>query len=516
MKEEAPAAAAEEPAAEEPATEEKAAAAEETAYDARSLLLPVIQQTVLLMSHDYFDQFTWDQDEIFPDYLDLAFGLESTQYREGEGTVVESNVLQTGIPFTLEKALLSTNPDGSQWWQIIQTLYDLPISYEVLVSEYKTLMSLRYYNPYTEAWHETVPPMARYYAEGLEELGPEEFEAWVEKRRADRLEQEFGWLFTDPIVVEVEPVEVGAGVLEAVHISDSTEEGAVDYWLTPDVPGGIAKIEYRGDDSELIYSIEMAKITRGNTSRVDQRMLVSDDLLEERISEGSPEAPVELVAGVSHFGSVGADGTSYYRVRVSRRADVSIEVSELSGGAELIYFGTDESYQDWRVSSQGFSPDVSDYYVDPGTEIHFTVVEADEESEDGLTYTILVEEDVFLSDTGILMRGEIYSEAEELKPGEPHERTYGTAGLRYFKTRVQKGPNVRIEGTGLSDFAELVWFGTDGGSYGSGVSHGGRGNKKIEVFDVASGTVCLYYVVADMEMLLPEESFSISVEEFGE
>ena len=237
---------------------------------------------------------------------------------------------------------------------------------------------------------------------------------------------------------------------------------------------------------------------------------------EEYNSEGSLETPVQIEVGEPYYGSAGPGGISYYRVTVERRADIYILVSDLAHSADLFYYGLDPTFEEWVTLSEGEALGVEDYFVEPGSTLHFSIVDHWDGYSHGQTYKILITEDFILSPEGIRIHGEIYTKAYELKSGNTHVQTVSTDGLNYYKTIVKNGPHLRIEVKNLPEHADLIWFDTQEGTYKRAYSVREGNVKKLEIYNIPSGSVCLYYVAANIYQLKKDSSFIITISEFSD
>jgi hypothetical protein len=299
----------------------------------------------------------------------------------------------------------------------------------------------------------------------------------------------------------------------------------------------------------------------GSGSNVD---LQGEKAAAEECSEGGMGEPVSILMNVPHQGTVCADGTSHYSLTVVKRGDISIEVTGLSGDAALVYYGQDSTYTEWTTASNGPVPYVEDFFVEAGTTVFFAVTtgrirnsiiqllepeegessvmeEQPEESpvpsepvgehrpsgggsmETGgchavgahpITYTIRAAEDFILSPAGIRIQGEIYTRAYELKPGGTYIQTVSADGLNYYRTVIDKGPNLRVLVKNLSENADLLWFDTQSGGYSGARSMRDGTTVQLEVYDLEPGSVCLYYISGDPDLLGTDSSFTVSVSEF--
>lgn len=485
-------------------------------YDLESILLPVLQYNNLALSFDYFPQFTWDSDVIFPQYLGKFFMVEDSPFRPGEGTVLTAGYEGLGTELRIERALLSREPDGD-WWKIEQTYFDDTIYYEVLISDSGDPVRIRYIDPETGKPHEVASPIALEHEvmdEGSMGDGtPENGEPGLEELRAQELSREWSYAFNEPAILGEEIIEVAAGRFMTVHVRDAYDDEyatGADYWISPDVPGSIIRIVYSSPGQES-YVIELQELTVGNASMINTSEIV-EGLYDGGDSEGRPSEPLHITVGEPHFGWVGPGGTSYYRVTAEKRADIYITVEDLDGTAELYYYGGDLTFFDWRTSSSGSELSAEEYFVEPGIDLFFTVVNPGDG--DGSSYRITVTEDVFLSPIGVGMRGEIYYRARELKPGRTYTEILNIDGLSYYMTRVMRGRHFRITASDLPPSVEVVWFEASGGSFSGVYAYRENSTNIIEITDVAPGTECYFYVVGDTEETPLGSSFSLSIEEY--
>jgi len=488
-------------------------------YDLKSLLIPVVQFKYFSMSFDYFNQFVWDDDYIFPDYLFRIFKNEFSNYKQGQGTTLTAANREGTVSSILNKALLKINEDGSKWWQVAYTLEESPIFYEVLVTPEGIPLQIRYLDPETGRKHQSIPFIAENFTAAKEEIPIEDLKARIEEERVEELEQEWSFLFARPEIIGEEIIEVKAGKFMAVHLRDGQPGKSgqvVDYWISPDVAGNILKITFSFHGEAPEYTVELTELKGGFLPRIDEAEIVEKQGFQDQgfVSEGSPDNPVELTMGEPYYGTAGAEGISYYKVNVEKRADIYIEAFDLLGYAELIYYGRDSSFQDWRSSSQGDTLNIEDYFVKPRTTLFFAIVDYADEYSNGESYTITVTDDYLLSPTGIMMRGEIYDQAIELKTSHIYSQTLNREALNYYRATVRRGPNLRITVKGLPLHAELFWFDTSNGAYESAYTGHKNDARIIEVKGLKPDTECFFYIVGDTQELSGAQLFEIKAIEF--
>lgn len=491
----------------------------QTPYTLKSLLTPVVQFNYFNMSFDYFNQFVWDDDYIFPDYLFRIFKNEFSNYEQGQGTTLTAANKAGTVSSILNKALLRINEDGSKLWQVAYTLEESSIFYEVLVAPEGIPLQIRYLDPETGRKHQSIPFIAEDFIAAKEKIPIEDLKAKIEEERIEELEQKWSSLFAQPEIIGEEIIEVKAGKFMAVHLRDGQpgESGQiVNYWISPDVAGSILKITFSFHGEAPEYTVELTELKGGFLPRIDEAEIVSREDFKEQgfVSEGSPDNPVELTMGEPYYGTVGAEEVSYYKVNIEKRADIYIEAFDLLGYAELIYYGRDSSFQDWRSSSQGDTLNIEDYFVKPRTSLYFSIVDYTDEYSNGESYTITVTDDYLLSPTGIMIRGEIYDQAVELKTGNIYSQTLNREALNYYRATVKRGPNLRITVKGLPLHAELFWFDTSNGSYESAYTGYKNGARVIEVKGLKPNTECFFYIVGDTEELSGAQLFEIKAIEF--
>ncbi len=500
-------------------------------YDRRSLMLPVLQYRNFMMSYDYFFTFAWG-DEIFTDFLFRIFRLEESPYQEGDGTVLTTRSPDGSMDHILEKALIRVYPDGSKWWQVRQYLRGMEILYEVLISELGVPMLVRYVHPETGEKHERGPFVTMSLENVLQEMTMEELKVQLTAQTEEAVEQAWnGNIFHDAKILGEETIEVAAGVFRAVHIRDEQTDGAetiTDYWISPDVPGNLVKVHGEDRQQGREYTVELTALHSNKTGLIHESEIVPESLYEdsemsmaegmqEGVSEGSPEDPVELAVGELYYGSVGPESISYYKINVRKRSDIFVEVSDFPGFAELYDYGTDSTYQDWLSGSSGSTMDLQAYFTEPGTTLYFTIEDIEDEYAVGETYTIFVSQSFILDSTGILIRGEIYKEAVALESGNSYLESLGADGLNYYKTTIQKGPHLMVSVENLLPSAGLCWFEAQNGSYTSaGVWVKQDGVPIMEVKGLSPGTICYYYIAGNTDPEGGGLNFRITVEEMDE
>jgi hypothetical protein len=489
----------------------------ERSYSMESLLLHVLQHNNLALSFDYFPQFLSNGDFVFPEYLHRIFGSEHSPFRPGQGVVVTAGYEGDELELIIERALLSRDAEGNEWWQVKQTYFGESIMYEVLVSRLGVPQLIRYQNTETGGWYESVPSYAAEYTVLERGSTPAELEVLLGEKRDEENTAEMEHTFNQPAVVGEELIEAEAGKFMAVHVADTYDDEyatGADYWISPDVPGGIIRIIY-SSPGQTPYVVELDKITTGNNS-IFREFGSSDkkgDSANRIYSEGSAAEPMELFAGDTHIGTAGHGQTSYYRFIAEQRADYYIDLNAISGVVEIFYYGEDPTYRSIRRSEHGPHPVIEAFFVDPGTALHFSVRGREHGDEGSLKYSIDIRDEVLLSPTGVLLRGEIFRSAEERKPDRSHTEFFDFDGLNYYRTRVVRGRHLRITAINLPPAADMFWADARGSSDVSAYAYRENGVRHIEVNGVMPGTECYFYVVGDRSRIAPDTSFTLLLEQ---
>ncbi len=380
---------------------------------------------------------------------------------------------------------------------------------------------IRYIDPETGEKYETIPSIAKNIEEALEESSGTVLKEKILERLEEEIKHDFNIIFNKPEIVGEQKIDVQAGTFKAVHIRDiSTQKNRIvaDYWISRDVPGNIVKIVYRNAEQDGEYVVELAKISKSNKAVIKESDITMRDEFVKIISasEGSRDNPVSLIIGEPHIGSVGPSETSYYQFAVDRRADIYIEATGLTGEAEMVYYDRDLTFEEWRTTSEGSTLNIEDYFVDSGTTLYFTIVDKENENSYGENYTITITEDFILSKTGIMMQGEIYFIALELKTGKVYFQTLNDDGLNYYRTTIKNGPNLRITVHNLSEHADLLWFDSQNGSYSGVYSTREGGTNRMDIRGVSEGTVCFFYIAGDTAKMNGKSTFKITIDEFSD
>ncbi len=224
------------------------------------------------MSMDYFGQFVWDNDYIFPEYLAKMFWIDPGPYEQGQGTLLEAGMKSGEGLFRLRRVLVETTSDGGRWWVVeMETEFDR-LYFEVLVSSINVPVSIRYIHPESGDAREYITIMA----EQMEQSGlsPETMKELLSEKMNQEFDREREYLFSNPVILGEEAVQVPAGKFMAVHVQDEIAGDVtttVDYRISPDVPGGIIRITYTSPESDNAYGTELTEISHGNSGKIEPR-----------------------------------------------------------------------------------------------------------------------------------------------------------------------------------------------------------------------------------------------------
>ena len=493
-------------------------------YTLESLLVPVIQMNNFIMSVDYFDQFLEYNDYIFPDYLFQILGMETTNYQPGKGTVLYGNPENGSFPFAYEKALLSRDDSGNSWWQLSIELNGRELFLEVYSNKYDIPLKIRSIDPGPGFGFEIVPDIAFDFENAVNEVSPEQLAVSVQDKIERNISEGLSMYLTNSEIIGEEIVETPAGKFMTVLVRNSYSDTEwVNYWLTPDVPGGIIRTSLTINGSEETNVTELIELPGLVEFKISEENLFSmvlgnynEDIpgnMEPGYSEGSIDSPVIIYPFEEHFGSVSDEGISYYKFTNTKRADLFIEVFGFEGYAELVYFGNNSNFENWTTSSEGDSLNVEDYMILPGETVYFSVNDKVDEYSVGEHYTIYIDQNPILDPVGIMMKGDIYNSALELESGNSYSLPAGNEGLDYYKTTIKKGSVLLLEMSNVPDFGSLVWFDTQNGSYSGMYSEWSKDSKTIKIEGLEPGTVCYYYFSSDTDLLDPLQKLELQITE---
>ncbi len=492
------------------------------AYTLNSLLRPVIQLNNFTISMDYFNQFLNNNDYLFPDYLFDILAMEKGSYQTGSGAVLKSG---SGMPdFQYEKVLLSNTAKGNKWWRYSIVVNGNDLLIEVLANSYGVPLKIRFLDSSTGINYEKIPDLALDFSRAEEEASSEQLTASIDEKISKAVDKSLSSEFNNPEIIREETVTTPAGKFMAVLVKDyKSETESTNYWLSPDIPGGIVKISVTDISGKESHVMELSKIISSahslipgdsiNTSSYNGTPGFDNNFSEPGYSEGSIESPVNINPHEEYYGSVSDEGTSYYKIVNNKRSDIIIEVSGQEGISELFYFGTDSKFDNWTTSSQGTALNVEDYMVGSGTTVYFTIHDVADEYSIGEHFSIYVNQNQILDPIGIMIKGDIYAGAEELSPGKSYILDVGNEGLDYYKTTIKKGSVLTITVVKEPEFGRLVWFDTGDGRYSSMFTEETDSGRQITINGLKPGTICYYYFSSDMTLYDPLQKLKLEITE---
>ncbi|MCD6398163.1 MAG: hypothetical protein J7L71_11555, partial [Spirochaetaceae bacterium] len=461
-------------------------------------------------------------DYIFPDYLFTILEMEKDSYQPGVRTVLTSGSDNTGFQF--EKAFLLETDDGNKWWRYHITANGNDLLIEVLANSYGVPLKIRFADSSTGMHYEKIPDIALDFARAKTEAPSEQLAASIAEKISKDIDEGFSNGFNNPVIVGEEPVTTPAGMFMAVHVKDyKSESENTNYWLSPDIPGGIIKIsvsDTSGNESSITELSEITTLSRpvisGNSISIYSNNNTSgfdNNYSEPGYSEGTQESPVLINADEDYYGSVSDKGTSYYKIINNKRSDLFIEISGLKGIAELIYFGTDSKFDNWTTSSEGSSLNVEDYMLSSGSTVYFTVHDIADEYSVGEHYSIYINQNPILDPVGIMIKGDIYEKAVELTSGKSYNLDAGNEGLDYYKTTIKKGSTLKITVLKEPEAGRLIWFDTGNGIYSSMFTEEKNNGRQITIDGLKPGTICYYYFTSDMSLSDPLQKLELKITE---
>jgi hypothetical protein len=489
-------------------------------YEREEVDVRLAQFFKLLMSHDYFGQFTRG-DPVFEDYLVTYFGLEGGPYYLGRG--VERTVYDQDetVRSRYRRVLIDEEGENgeSRWWQIRHLQNGEEYLYETLVGPYGVPREIRYRQPGREGYGSRGTSLGEAVVRAEERMSPQEIRDRLAEQR--RSEMDGGMIDFYEGIEETsrETITAAGRKVYTIRLEGemrSEDAGTVAVFYSPDVPGGIVRITMAGqvyaeitgwiDDGRRIIEPDM--VQGGGAAAAADTPGSAEAAAAPAESEGSPSAPVRLTPGSPHRGSVAAGETSYYTVPVSSRSDVVVELTGLDGAAALYSFGSDSSFDQWRTGSEGGTPSITEYFVPKGGALYFTV---EPMSDRGLQYTVQVRSDQLLDPLGVRTRGDYRSRTEPLQQGENRLLVLPGA-LNYYELPVQEQDSVTLKVAGLQEGAASFDFLTvaDGSYAGLSGMQRSPSEKEISLQGLQSGSTLYFYLVASEQAR--ERELTVTVE----
>ncbi|MDY7027275.1 MAG: hypothetical protein SVR04_03145 [Spirochaetota bacterium] len=487
-------------------------------YTMEEVVQDIVQFHRMLESYDYFGQYTRG-DAIFEDYLVTIFGIENGPYYEGKGVELSLYGQNGEVQNSYRRVLLEKNEDGSLWQQR-QSQFQQEIFYETQVGPYGVPREIRYRDVPTGRAVGRSTFLGENVAEVEGQLSPEEIQARLDEERGEEVR-----MYMPPFYQGLK--EAGRETVKAagreVYTVRFTAEAAAEHiselelYYSPDVPGGVVRLSINGQAlAEISEWIDMAEqvIAEDEVMKVDQFAAVPVEGpaaapgvgpgagpgsgSEGYRSEGSADEPVELFVGEEHYGAVLKGEKSYYKVVAPERGDLHCEVMDMNGAGVLQNYVGDSSYSEWRSGSEGGRLNFTEYFVQTGDSIYFTIEAQEDQDIPGLAYRVVITSDPMLDSLGVRMYADYRAEAKALETGESVRIEAAPGDLRYFA--VQPGDKdelqltIRNISSGELDFRFLEVL---DGSYGgmSGMQRSAD-EKVIRVNGLSEGSTAYFYLIA--------------------
>jgi len=488
------------------------------AQEASPVLVPLFRVHARVLATDYFLQFVSGDDE----FVSTIFGshtLSSTDLREGQALsyrVIETYGEEVIRDQMVETALLEEMPDGSAWWSL--SWNDRSGSYyvEYRISSLGVPEEVRYTDPASQDIVRRLPPIAEQAREFVSQQGEESIRLALKEeleRGVVDLQQN---LFPRVNTVGTEFLDTPLGRVSARHLADDSPAGQTDLWVSKEVPEEVVKYSLKGSAHDMTVTI--AGVREGASRTLPEGRLVypegaydgggAPDAEDGYISLGSVSAPVAVESGDFTEGTAAPGETSYYSLTARRRADVYVEVEELSGDVELYDYAGDAAFADWVTGSSGGNPTLEEYFMEAGDTVYFTVSDV---SGSGARFTINLREDPILDPLGVQLKGDIRSQAVPLVPGVLYRGTPGEKALRYYQVKAPRSGTLRIETRSLPESMEVMWYGVDDDLYAGMTGWQENGVDIMEISGVHAGAVCRFYVVGPPGEPDPAARFVINI-----
>lgn len=181
-----------------------------------------------------------------------GYAFSSNAYRVGDYTQWTGKGMGQGDFF--EKALLSRDAKGQEWWRVRAQQHE---NGQVKEAVFEALFSA----PDASGARKVLRMRAKLPNQTQANEVPitEENQAgWVLHPRA-RLTPES----LQGATVGIESVAVNAGTFKARHVRYALGTGAIDWWLSDAVPGGLVKYTVTGDDGKQTGSLQLDKVGTG-------------------------------------------------------------------------------------------------------------------------------------------------------------------------------------------------------------------------------------------------------------
>ncbi len=168
--------------------------------------------------------------------------VSQTGYQQGEYTQFELVQSDDDSRIVLERALLTQLDNGNQWWRVAWSEGEESWIYEGLISASENAL-LRLRAQDADGNQGEVPVSGQTIYMEPAELSRESI---------------------DGATVGVESISTPAGTFSVDHVRymPATGEGTLDWWLTNQVPGGVAKYQLSDADDGVVWTSTL--IEKGN------------------------------------------------------------------------------------------------------------------------------------------------------------------------------------------------------------------------------------------------------------
>jgi len=182
-----------------------------------------------------------------------GYSFETKAYKPGEWTRWSAAGMEQGEEF--EKAFLAVTDEGAQWWQVITRGVEDGEKQEIILEapstetdqETRELLRLRALFPGDEEPTEIAVDQGA----GVWHMPPAELpEESLEGAKKGK-----------------EKVTVPAGTFNADHVSYRDPRGTAEWWLAPQVPGGIVKYSFQ-EEGETAYAAELLAFGKNAQTRL--------------------------------------------------------------------------------------------------------------------------------------------------------------------------------------------------------------------------------------------------------
>jgi hypothetical protein len=199
-------------------------------WTAEELMRSVILYDWLTMTLESFESYVRHHDPEFERQVAWLLLADGSPFAAGDRIRWISRDASGRVYHSVDRWRLA-GPDSRTRWGLQQVTGDLEQEWEVTASSSGVPLAVRFRHP--ESGKVEQREVSFFWGEADAPALKEEALA--------RAEQDWTHVFAAPRVVGEEMVEVAAGTFGAIHLADP--ERGVDYWLSPEVPGGIVLVK---------------------------------------------------------------------------------------------------------------------------------------------------------------------------------------------------------------------------------------------------------------------------------